>query len=387
MISVTQARDGVAARLRRNLAAWATAAEDTATTTVALKPPSEKEMLADERSAEAWAREWASLPEAPGLTVDREPRVWRSIGRQVVPIRLTLASARATADFVGGTVARDFARLVRLTDDAVASLVKQPRHENAVREAVRLRARTLLGLDDADLRRLFDVVAWLASNDVGGLRPRQLPVRGVDSKWFESRRGLVTDLHAAVTDGSDLGIVDADALLRVRVLDPTLTRGPITDLAASVEQLEALDVKPRHVLLVENRETLLALPAWDGVVAIHSPGYAVALLDPLAWVWRSEIVYWGDLDSHGFAILHRLRSHYPEVTTTLMDTHTLDAHMDLTVPEPRPSRIEMPTLTVDEARALARLRDGDLRLEQERIPWEYAMSELTRLLGPPSGVA
>lgn len=384
MITVAEARIRAADRLTRNLPSWATAEDDRIAVAIALKPPTEREMLANERAAEAWARAWAAVPDTEGFTVERETRTWRSIGRQVVPVRMVLTSARALAAFVGGAARQDYERLARLTVSAVAQLGRnlegQPGDaaSAAVRAALRLHARRLLELDDAEVARLLGAVAWLADNDVAGLRPRQVPVRGVDSKWFEKYRTLVTALHAAVRDGRPLEIVNADTLIRVRILDPALAPGGVADLAAPAQQLAALDLRPRTVLLVENRETLLALPAWPGVVAIHSQGYAIDLLDGIGWVGRTPVVYWGDLDSHGFAILHRLRTHHPDVTTVLMDEGTLADHLDLAVPEPRPARGTFPTLTEAEAAALERLRtEGDLRLEQERIPWAYALTKLS----------
>ena len=75
---------------------------------------------------------------------------------------------------------------------------------------------------------------WLAAHPVAGLRPRQVPVRGVDSKWLSAHRRLVTDLVAAVTGSADLGLVDADRLIRLRILDDTLAIGGLHDLAGPV---------------------------------------------------------------------------------------------------------------------------------------------------------
>lgn len=49
---------------------------------------------------------------------------------------------------------------------------------------------------------------------------------------------------------------------------------------------------------------------------------------------QAPVVYWGDLDSDGFAILHRLPTHLPEVASVLMDVETLIDHRDLWVPDP-----------------------------------------------------
>lgn len=112
-------------------------------------------------------------------------------------------------------------------------------------------------------------------------------------------------------------------------------------------------------------------------MAVHGSGYAVDGVARLDWIDGARVIYWGDLDSHGFAILNRLRSHLPEVESVLMDEATLLAHQDLWVPEPKPSTGTFAHLTGTEARALERLRaEGNVRLEQERIPWDTALNRL-----------
>lgn len=76
----------------------------------------------------------------------------------------------------------------------------------------------------------------------------------------------------------------------------------------------------------------------------------------------------GDLDTYGFQILGRLRAALPDVRSVLMDVATLTAYRGLAVPEPVPFRGAIGYLTAEEHRALAMLRTGDLRLEQERLP-------------------
>ena len=63
---------------------------------------------------------------------------------------------------------------------------------------------------------------------------------------------------------------------------------------------------------------------------------------------HEEIVYWGDIDTHGFAILDRLRSRHPGVTSIMMDSHTLLAHRKQWVREPVPTRRALERLTPNE---------------------------------------
>ena len=100
----------------------------------------------------------------------------------------------------------------------------------------------------------------------------------------------------------------------------------------------------------------------------------------IPWVQRSQVIYWGDLDSHGFAILNRLRSHHDNVKSVLMDEQTLLAYRDLWVPEPVLARGVLPCLTDSEDAARQRLiREGNVRLEQERIPWQAALTALRQV--------
>lgn len=378
MMTVLEARQRARKQLETNLGRWAAArSAEPITSTIFLSPPTEKEMRADEAAAESWATAWSRLELGDGADVEWATRSWRSIGRQRVPVRLRLADADAVAAFAGGSPAREWAVLTR----RVAALQARLGDSDDVRAAARRHADSLLRYDDRTFDQVVDVTTWLLENSVDGLRPRQLPIRGVDSKWFQAHRSVVTALCVAVSGSLELGIVDAEKLVRVRVLDASILPGGATDFAAAPTHLAQLDLAPRVVLVVENLETVLAMPPWPGAVVVHGSGYAVDVVGSLPWVHRSPVVYWGDLDSHGFVILHKLRSAHLSVTSVLMDEVTLLEHRDLWVPEPKPSRAALASLTTGELAALERLRlEGDVRLEQERVPWSFALESLTRTM-------
>jgi hypothetical protein len=85
----------------------------------------------------------------------------------------------------------------------------------------------------------------------------------------------------------------------------------------------------------------------------------------------AELVYWGDIDTHGFAILDGLRSRHSGAISILMDDDTLFAHRTQWVREPAPIRRALPGLTSSEAvvyHGLVEDRYGSaVRLEQERV--------------------
>jgi hypothetical protein len=125
------------------------------------------------------------------------------------------------------------------------------------------------------------------------------------------------------------------------------------------------------VYVVENEVTYLAFPPARNAIVIFGGGYAVSVLEGLPWLAGCELVYWGDIDTHGFEILGRLRRRFPHTRSILMDRATLLAHQSQWVTEPSPARADPAHLTPDEA-ALCHDLTTDLyapsvRLEQERI--------------------
>ena len=161
-------------------------------------------------------------------------------------------------------------------------------------------------------------------------------------------RENVRRLHAAASGNADLGLATPPDLIRVRFLDPDLAPGGLRDVSAPTKDLAGLAIAPRAVFVFENLETVVAMPGFDGAVAVHGSGYAVDRLGSLPWVRGASVIYWGDLDSHGFAILNRLRSHGVDARSVLMDAATLDSFADLCVPEPNPSTARLEYLTSEE---------------------------------------
>jgi hypothetical protein len=106
-------------------------------------------------------------------------------------------------------------------------------------------------------------------------------------------------------------------------------------------------------------------------MVIFGGGYAVSALERLGWLAGTRLVYWGDIDTHGFAILNRLRRRFPHASSMLMDRVTLLAHRSQWVTEPSPTDAALDLLEPDEASLYRDLADGTLgpsvRLEQERV--------------------
>ncbi|MDX6301695.1 MAG: hypothetical protein QOF53_2909, partial [Nocardioidaceae bacterium] len=55
----------------------------------------------------------------------------------------------------------------------------------------------------------------------------------------------------------------------------------------------------------------------DGI--IWGKGFDADRVGSLPWLVDVDLTYWGDIDTHGFAILDRLRAWLPQTQSTLMD--------------------------------------------------------------------
>jgi len=166
--------------------------------------------------------------------------------------------ADAIAAFAGATPAREWRILRDRAEKVRCSFAGAP--ADALAAAIRTNARTLQLLTETDFTTLLQVVAWLAEHPASGWRIRQLPIRGIDTKWLERHRTIVEGMHAAVSGRASLGLVGAPVQVRVRFLDPALRPGGLLDVVAPVEELAALEIVPNVVFIFENLETLFAMP-------------------------------------------------------------------------------------------------------------------------------
>lgn len=334
-----------------------------------LQPPGEAEAGAAPDAVAAWAagwRAWASgAPE--GVEVEWAIRRWPSLGVQRLPARVVLRGSAALASVAGS--ARAWGHLV-----ALAGRLERAWPTGAIRPALPGVTADLAKLDAADADRLVAVVAWFLDHPESGLLPRQVPVEGVDTKWLERHRRLVERVAAALgVEG--LGLAGVPRTYRVRVLDDGLDAA-LRDFSAPAAELATLAWAPERVLVCENVACVATLPPLRGVVAVHGNGLAAPLLAEVGWIRDSAVAYWGDLDSHGFAILGLVRAALPQTESVLMDVATLERFRPLAVPEPQPFRGRIGHLTASETAALERLREGDLRLEQERLEGSHVLASL-----------
>jgi hypothetical protein len=235
--------------------------------------------------------------------------------------------------------------------------------------------RALRVADEWD--KLLAVADWVERRQRPGMYLRQVDVPGVDTKFIERHRGVLAELLDLRLGPDRVNVAAVDFASRygyARKPDYVRFRCPfrgLTEANVRVDELGSAPPGVSRVYVVENEITYLAFPLSERAMVIWGRGYAVDALAPLRWLAEPDVVYWGDIDTHGFAILSRLRGMFPGVRSMLMDRETLLAHRDQWVHEPSPVTAVFAGLTAEEAALYADLANGvygdRVRLEQERV--------------------
>ena len=347
---------------------------------VTLGPLSESEVARQVDYVRAWIDAWQQW-RGTG-TLEWQERRWRNLGAQRLPGRLLLESPEDVVAWLGEAgrwhTTRD--RYRRLCDRWPVLTGCLARHFEVLAE-----------YPDVDFNRLETLLGWLSANPNSNLYPRQLPIAGLDSKWLENRRGVVTDLVAALRGldptGMDFypccGLRPLPNLVRMRILDSVLRAcvGGIGDMTAPVSEIAKLTLPVQCVYIVENLQTGLAFDELPGSVVLMGMGYGVEILSQIKWIEDSSCIYWGDIDTHGFAILNRARAYLPHLRSLLMDEPTFLRHKEFWVEEKQQHSSDvLQNLSEDEQAVYSSLKQHrwgfNVRLEQERICWGDAWSSI-----------
>lgn len=274
-----------------------------------------------------------------------------------------------------------------------------------------LSQRPIRALELADRwERLLAVVAWLQAHPRPRVYLRQVDAPGVDSKFIEANRGVLAELldlslpAEAIDAGASglaqfnrrFGFLDKPVRIRFRMLDAALPGlsgsqahpGFLSDITLDDTSFAALALPIERVFITENETNFLAFPEVAGSIVVFGAGYGWEALSRADWLHRCHLVYWGDLDTHGFAILDQLRGHFPSAASMLMDRETLLVHRPHWGEEARPVHHDLARLTTEEAAVYDDLRfdrhQPRLRLEQERVGFGWLCDRLASFATEPS---
>jgi hypothetical protein len=350
---------------------------------VAFRKPSAREWLdrfAELRAAAVLLERECKAVRGAGFSLELREMTHQRLGQQRVPERILFETVEDLAAVAGESAALDrFRTLTRMLESREPQLVAW----------VARRSLALLALEP-DLAPLLATAARFREHPRPGCFARELGVPGVDGKFIETHKALLAEwldlllppeaIDASVRGLSDRGFERRYGLryeeppIRFRWLDSRRALADrITDATVPLSQFMAFAPACEHVIVTENKINFLALPDRRNALAIFGGGYAIELLGDVKWLGRQPLHYWGDVDTHGFSILSRLRALWPDARSFLMDHQTLLVHRALWTQEPSQGRSlrDLPALGDHEQSLYDDLRFDRLgervRLEQEKI--------------------
>jgi hypothetical protein len=245
-----------------------------------------------------------------------------------------------------------------------------------------------------DWNGILAVLKWFADHPRCGLYLRQLDIPGIDTKFIEQRKGILTELlnivlpedavdHSESSFELRYGLRVKPMQVRLRLLDREQYIQGISDLTIPVEQLALMRPAISKVFITENEINGLCFPDIKKSLVIFGLGYGVDVLKAVTWLKEKEIYYWGDIDTHGFAMLDEVRSFLPQTQSLLMDERILINHQDLWSVEEKPFVGQLTRLTANEHQLLCSLQNNrwgqGVRLEQERISFQQVRDAITDL--------
>lgn len=246
---------------------------------------------------------------------------------------------------------------------------------------------------------LLKVCEWFVNNPYPNCYIREIPAQP-HTKFIESNKGIIEKLlteligdmmfKEGISFEERFRIKTYERFIHIRLLDERLAKyfSGISHIGITIPDLAKLNLPCRKVIIMENKasysnvENFLTLPHLRDTIAIFGSGYSVQDLKHITWLQKREVWYWGDIDEHGFQILHQLRSHYPHAKSILMDMETYMSFEQFAV-STKPADIgELSLLNKAELEVLGMLRTDPLknRLEQERIAQQYVISKIYELI-------
>lgn len=351
---------------------------------IPLKRPNAGELACEFEAARDWVAHLVrhgAGENKPGFSIEWQTINHRVLGKNKIPKAVVFYTLEDVISYIGKKDQADrfetlFHEIVTKFPELKAPLLKKP---------------MLVLVHESVWGKLLAVVSWMKAHPRPQIYLRQLEISGIDTKFIETHKDILTRLLTAVIEPEAVnqgvkgkhafehrfGFRCKPARIRLRILDPALSVMGLTDLEVPEDQFRELNLKPDTVFVVENEITGLAFPPFPDGVVIIGLGYWLSVLSHVPWINKRCVWYWGDLDTHGFAMLNRIRHYLPQTRSFLMDEDTLLAHKTFWGNEPSPTRRDLPLLTVDEAKVYSALcwnkYAQNLRLEQERISYTLVL--------------
>ncbi len=235
-----------------------------------------------------------------------------------------------------------------------------------------------------DWESMLKVCQYFKENPQPQLYIRELPIQ-IHTKFIESNKGIIQEIleiiiakHVNVDEKrfeTRFNLKYDEPTVRFRILDGIICNqqfSGIGDLTIPISQFRHINLPIQAVYIVENKINMLTFPAIEKSIVVWGHGFGVDIMRDVEWLKSKKIYYWGDLDAHGFQILSEIRTHFSQVESFMMDRVTFDKFFE--DEKGTPTKVEKELcLTPEEKEMFEFLKENNYRLEQEKIPFDYAL--------------
>ena len=327
-------------------------------------------------------RNWIEELKQSSFKIEFQSISYRSLGTQSIPKVLVLKQDEFLKQLSNQKEFKRHIELIQKSLNAFANL------EPLLKEKPQL-----LMENDKVWEQLLIVCDYFITHPMPNLYIRELDIEGIDTKFIESHKKILDRLLCAILDQEPTKLAQNGfekryglkydlPTIRFRILDESLYIGGLSDISLPLNEFMSLDIGCSRVFITENKINGLSFPNIKNAIVIFGLGYGVESLKNVKWLESKELIYWGDIDTHGFAILSQIRGYFPHIKSMLMNDGVIEKFRHLAVKESSSKRFlgELDNLTQEEYDIFENLKENvygeAFRIEQERIGFGYFNSTL-----------
>jgi hypothetical protein len=351
---------------------------------ITLRGPTAAELSDHFSEAREWVSQFINEDKKKFFEIQWDQINNRVLGVNEIPVAVQFDSSEQLVKYLGKTC--DFELFSKLTNQLLDPFpqLKSWLHKNSL---------SVLELASV-WEKLIRVVHWIKANPIPGIYIRQMDITDVDTKFVEKYKKLLGEWLDVLLDPSEIftehtgvkgfeqryGFLSKPLQIRFRLLDKDLYIQGLSDLTVRSDEFGSLEPAVETIFITENDVNGLAFPELKNAIVIFGRGYGFDSLKNAHWFRDKKIFYWGDIDTHGFAILNQFRMLFPQTVSMLMDRETLTNHKKHWVSESAPVNAQLSNLTEEELSLYKDLVDNkygnSVRLEQEVISYDLVIDFL-----------
>ena len=351
---------------------------------ISLRKPSSHEFSDRYNEVCDWAEEYTQEEKkSKGIILWKEVR-HKIIGKNQYPEALLFQTVEQLAAYINKQ--REYQTYLDLRQKLLAVFPELEKWVNRY-------PKKLLVLSE-ELDPLIRITQWKQGVMEEKLYIREISLPGVHTKFVERHKALLSEWWDILLPEHDIdenqrgarlfekrfGFKTKPELIRLRILDKNYAIQGLLDLTIPLESFQTLSLSVKKIFIVENDITALSFPPVSDSMVLFGRGYGFEGWSGAEWLRHKQLHYWGDIDTHGFAILNQFRKHFPQTLSFLMTKNVLLKHRENWSQEKRPVYADLEHLTPDEYKLYQDLKENrwesGVRLEQELISMKWVQKQL-----------